>query len=47
MTGHCSDSALDSVKAVAADTAQEIVKAMGGKVTKKDATAAVKQAMKG
>ncbi|MGB1234897.1 MAG: F0F1 ATP synthase subunit B' [Planktomarina sp.] len=41
------DSAMDSVKAVATDTAQEIVKAMGGKVTKKDVTAVVTDRMKG
>lgn len=41
------DSAMDSVKSVATDTAQEIVKAMGGKVAKKDATSAVSDQMKG
>lgn len=41
------DSAMDSVKAVATDTAQEIVQAMGGKVTKKDVASVVTERMKG
>ncbi|MEO0356955.1 MAG: F0F1 ATP synthase subunit B' [Pseudomonadota bacterium] len=41
------DSALESVKTVATDTAQDIVKAMGGSATKKDVTAAVTSRMKG
>ncbi len=41
------DSAMDSVKKVATDTAQEIVKAMGGSATKKDVGAIVANRMKG
>ncbi|MEM6308157.1 MAG: F0F1 ATP synthase subunit B' [Pseudomonadota bacterium] len=41
------DSATDSVKTVASDTVQDIVKAMGGSVSAKDAAAAVANEMQG
>jgi len=41
------DTALDNVKTVATDTVVELVKAMGGTATKKDAGAAVTSRMKG
>jgi len=41
------DTALENVKTVATDTVVELVKAMGGSATKKDAGAAVTSRMKG